>query len=1740
MAITYHGLASTPVDAGSNSTSPTVITPPGSMSSGDLVVVVCFNRLKSDTHAVYNNGGQSWTKLTTQTTTGAFTTATWFYCVYDGTWDANPSFSHGGTNNTCMMMVFRPTSGYTWSVDVTEAPALFSAPGSPYDVTITGITCASASVAIASWASSDDNTWAYQSGTSWTQPTGATVNNTAGSDSGVLMAYRLMPSGGASGSPVGRETTVGGDPGCQNIMSFKEAMAASPIAGSTAGGGANTVSGTLKGRGKLYGASAGISTPAVSGTLTAKGKLYGSSAGGGANTVSANLTMYHRLIGHTCANLHTRLKGYFKLEEASGDAVNEVNASYPLYDGSTPPTYHETGKSGYGMSFGNGTNCVLDNSTIYFAPTGNEYSISFWTKLKTLPSVEEREFTLVRLTTPSTPWDNMILYVYNVDDKLHFTVRNTSGYQNGNNDTAWVIDTWYHVTLVVREVGQTVALYVNTDIDYSSQLRGHGYYPHSSIYVGNQWQGGPDWANAIIDELMFYDRALTADEVSTLYASGDGFFYPFPSNKVSGTLTGKNGISGASDGIATVGGTLSTTMIVPVSATGDGSLCADLQLECTVQDCYMTVDGNGMFYDNEGGTENPGTSRTITFGAQRQFWLKVTSGSCNVTIRHYNNLYSFYWLHSGTNYPTTSITTSGLARCLDTLNMSGSNTFSGDFVDLPPNLKVLQGQDTQIYGALADLPRGMTSFGVYGMGTVTGVLTDLPSGLIYFYFASSGGNITGDISDLPSGLLILDLYGSSTISGDLADLPAGVRWFNIATVSTIKDYTQGHVWPATTNNVSFNATTDAAGLSPTEVDNLIIDVNTYSTAVNGSIYLVGYNSGRTSASDTAYNALIADGWTITTKSAISGSSSGGGAETVSGTLTGKGALSSLGAELIVNGGFDNGGSGWTTFGESTVNTGVGRIYSSDGSPSYLYEEIGLVSGHLYKVVFDVIATISDWITLGQNGNEHWVDVSETGIKIEWFTSDHDSWMAFKRSGITDVSIDNVSVKEVITVGVATVSGTLTAKGALKGAVSLIIFENFQEYNVGALAGQHDWVDARATLQIGDYSGDKRIYSDHIEGENAYKNIPFNADQFAEVKCDSIGNGYIGVAVRETGTGATWDGYVLTYNVNITTGRLYKITDGGWAQLGNTSTYSVQIGDIIRLEVRGNVLSCYINGVLDTTVATNGQYTDSDYASGFPGLNWYCYSITGDPTGDDFKAGAFVTTIVGTLKAKGSLAGSSSGVATVEGVLKGKSELTGVSDGFAIVSGDLTPAASVGELVGQTDGIADVLGTLKGAGRLYGATAGIADVSAFLRVQGGNLLYGSSDGIATVSGTIKSNIQGEGSATGVASVLGILRSRQPISGIISGVALLSGTLKAKGELAGTIGGVALLGGILKGKGELQGSTDGVATVSGIIASEGYATGATDGVAVVSGTLKGAGKLYGSATGIADVSGVVQAKGKLYGATDGDAFVDGLLTQNPHIYGATDGIAVVGGTLEGTGKLQGSITGVASLWGSLALGQIMGRTDGTATVGGAIHGHGKLSGATGGVATVSGTIKSKIHGAGSISGITTVGGSLKGKGELLGEISGFASVSGTIKAKGTLYGSTGGVALLGGVLGGKGDLSGEILSYATLSATLTATGDLAGRTDGIANVSGFIAVPGMLRGSIVGVAAVSGTIRSFIYAQGSINGVASVSGEMWSYILGELITGNSLITSLIEGNSSILELVDENSTITELIADNSIII
>lgn len=224
---TYAGSAATPEDAaGATGTAdPTAVTPPTGMVSGDLVCMVGQQRATGATLAISNNGGQSWTSETAIGITNQ--TDRLFWCVYDGTWDADPSVDFSATTcNSVQMHVFRPPSAsYTWSVN--QALAETEDATSPYANPGQTTTGTDSTLSLVGWFTADDNSWDAPSGTGWEQTGTAQYRNTSGSDQSASYAHYIQATGGATGAVSKTQNTITGDACTTFCISF---AAAAPVA----------------------------------------------------------------------------------------------------------------------------------------------------------------------------------------------------------------------------------------------------------------------------------------------------------------------------------------------------------------------------------------------------------------------------------------------------------------------------------------------------------------------------------------------------------------------------------------------------------------------------------------------------------------------------------------------------------------------------------------------------------------------------------------------------------------------------------------------------------------------------------------------------------------------------------------------------------------------------------------------------------------------------------------------------------------------------------------------------------------------------------------------------------------------------------------------------------------------------------------------------------------------------------------------------------------------------------------------------------------------------------------------------------------------------------------------------------------------------------------------------------------------------------------------------------------------
>ena len=124
-------------------------------------------------------------------------------------------------------------------------------------------------------------------------------------------------------------------------------------------------------------------------------------------------------------------------------------------------------------------------------------------------------------------------------------------------------------------------------------------------------------------------------------------------------------------------------------------------------------------------------------------------------------------------------------------------------------------------------------------------------------------------------------------------------------------------------------------------------------------------------------------------------------------------VGTLGNNLVTNGTFDT-DTGWTVVGESTISNGSARIYTPDGSQTYIGDtSITLSSTKAYKAIFDVLDSNGEGLHLSSTG----IITTPTPIRagISKLFVGNGGYLSFRRSRVelTDVTIDNVKLHEVL-------------------------------------------------------------------------------------------------------------------------------------------------------------------------------------------------------------------------------------------------------------------------------------------------------------------------------------------------------------------------------------------------------------------------------------------------------------------------------------------------------------------------------------------------------------------------------------------------------------------------------------------------------------------------------------------------------------------------------------------------------
>jgi len=216
---------------------------------------------------------------------------------------------------------------------------------------------------------------------------------------------------------------------------------------------------------------------------------------------------------------------------------NEFNQSFkPDYinNNVTFSTGIQSTNYSYGYSaYFNGTASiqVADNGTAWSEYFTNDFCISFWMNISSsITSVEP-------LTLISKKWNGTLLETYpfhitydTVGRTITFNYANS--YQVKNIESAnTVSDGWYHI--VCQKSGSQLQVYINSAADSSDTLSNNiSISNNSQIYIGATNSNNLNGFIGLIDEVRFFNRALTMTEISYLSIITDTEYFAMQTNKV--------------------------------------------------------------------------------------------------------------------------------------------------------------------------------------------------------------------------------------------------------------------------------------------------------------------------------------------------------------------------------------------------------------------------------------------------------------------------------------------------------------------------------------------------------------------------------------------------------------------------------------------------------------------------------------------------------------------------------------------------------------------------------------------------------------------------------------------------------------------------------------------------------------------------------------------------------------------------------------------------------------------------------------------------------------------------------------------------------------------------------------------------------------------------------------------------------------------------------------------------------
>jgi hypothetical protein len=246
-------------------------------------------------------------------------------------------------------------------------------------------------------------------------------------------------------------------------------------------------------------------------------------ASGNGNTLTNNNTVtFGADVPGFCliTDLTTDLVSYWKLDETSGSAIDSVGSNA----GSNSNVTYAAAKINNGGVF-NGSNAALNCSTSSTLNPSGSFSFNLWFNSN---DVTDNNAMFTRDNGGAVGTDRSY-GMYTSGSNLIGELFSSGNVYIITGGTTLLNNTWYMATFVQRSGAAEFEIYLNGVSDATAVASNATTFTSThATQIGRKVQAGnPKWWNGELDEVGFWNKALSGAEITELYNSGAGNQYPF-------------------------------------------------------------------------------------------------------------------------------------------------------------------------------------------------------------------------------------------------------------------------------------------------------------------------------------------------------------------------------------------------------------------------------------------------------------------------------------------------------------------------------------------------------------------------------------------------------------------------------------------------------------------------------------------------------------------------------------------------------------------------------------------------------------------------------------------------------------------------------------------------------------------------------------------------------------------------------------------------------------------------------------------------------------------------------------------------------------------------------------------------------------------------------------------------------------------------------------------------------------